>query len=123
LLFQSIPNFLFLTRKQISTTDGASSNKRGRSSNVHATAKAAAPTDLASLLGPRLMPLMDLLATQPDELNGTIISLSQEMLDLHVTIKQRMKSHTQFDKPSTDAKGKIQNNKEGNPLPFVPNSL
>jgi hypothetical protein len=115
-----------------STTEGASSNKRGRTSNVHATATtraasggsaAAAPSDLASLLGPRLMPLMDLLATQPDELNGTIISLSREMLDLRVTIKQRMKSHARFDKPSTDAAGKIQMDKDGNPLPFVPNSL
>jgi len=67
---------------------------------------------------------MDLLATQPDELKGIIISQSREMLDLRVTIKQREKSHARFEKPSTDATtGSVLNDKDGNPLPFIPISL
>ena len=81
-------------------------------------------TDLASLLGPRLMPVMDLLATQPEELKGTIISQLREMLDLRATIRQRKKSHARFDKPSLDpTTGEIKRDEEGNSLPFVPNSL
>ena len=94
-----------------STTEGAPSNKRSRG-NDETTAtdtrraasgsSAAVATDLASLLGPRLIPTMDLLATQPEELKGTIISRLREMLDLHATIRQGKKSHARFDKPSVD---------------------
>ena len=85
-----------------STTEDTSSNKRSRMG--HSTAKwtraaffgsaAAASTNLASTLGLMIKPIMDILAMQPTELKGAIISQSMEMLDLHTTIRQRMKSHT-----------------------------
>ena len=122
-----------------STTEDASSNKRSKSENAPANgttaafggAAAAASTDLASTLGPRLKPIKDLLAMQPTELKGTILNqstemldLCTEMLDLRTTIRQQMKSRACFKKPSTDATtGATQNNKAGNPLPFIPNSL
>ncbi len=113
-----------------STTEDASSNKRSRTTGSTATGTraayggSAADPILAPLLGSRLQPIMDLLATQPDELKGIIISRSREMLDLRVTIKQREKSHARFEKPSTDATtGAVLNDKDGNPQPFIPISL
>ena len=116
-----------------STTEGAASNKRSRMSVTFATATkkpasgglaANDHTYLATTLGTRLMPLMGLLATQPDELKGTIISQSREMLELRATIKQRIKSYARFEKPSTDATtGAVIKDRAGNPLPFLPSSL
>eukprot|EP00956_Cyclotella_meneghiniana_P015072 scaffold22841_cov21-Cyclotella_meneghiniana.AAC.2 len=77
-----------------------------------------------SNLDSRLESLKVLLATQPDELKGTIISLSKEMLNLRATIKQREESYARFDKPSLNpTTGEIMNDEAGNPLPFIPNSL
>ena len=115
-----------------STTEDASSNKRRRSGPATASnrrnaasggAATAAPPN-PSNLDSRLEPLKVMLVTQPDELKGTIISLSKEMLDLRATIKQREESYARFDKPSLNpTTGEIMNDEAGNPLPFIPNSL
>ena len=58
------------------------------------------PTDWAnnsSLKGTRLEPIMQVLATQQEELKGIIISRSTEMLNLQANVKAR------FTKPLIDA--------------------
>ena len=85
------------------------------------------PPDLgtiSSLKGTRLEPIMNVLAMQPDELKGTIISRSTEMLNLWATIKQREKTHTRFTQPVTaaaPANGAASDAET--PKPFIPNSL
>eukprot|EP00956_Cyclotella_meneghiniana_P006515 scaffold8576_cov44-Cyclotella_meneghiniana.AAC.1 len=115
-----------------STTEDATSNKRRRSgtatasnrSNAASGGAAAAAVPNLSALGPRLEPLKVMLESQPEELKGTIISLSKEMLDLRATIKQREESYARFTKPSLHpTTGEIINDEAGNPLPFIPNSL
>lgn len=116
--------------------EGASSNKRSRGGGSTATASStrgaasggsaagAATSALADTLGDRLMPLMGMLATQPDKTKGLIIERSRSMLDLRVTIKQRMASLARFDKPLKDpTTGQALQDERGNPLPFIPNSL
>ena len=117
-----------------STTDSSDqSNKRHRTGDNEANDRraahggSAAATDIATdphaLLGTRLAPIMEVLASQPEELQTHIISSSNEVLDLHATIKQRMSTNTRFDKPMKDASGEVLKNAEGDPLKFVPNSL
>eukprot|EP00956_Cyclotella_meneghiniana_P001312 scaffold1404_cov37-Cyclotella_meneghiniana.AAC.16 len=77
-----------------STTEDATSNKRRRSGTT------AAAISNSSTLGPRLEPSKVMLESQPEELKGTIISSSREMLDLRATIKQREESYARFTKPS-----------------------
>lgn len=117
-----------------STTDSSDqSNKRHRTGDNEANDRraahggSAAATDIATdphaLLGTRLEPIMEVLASQPEELQTHIISSSNEVLDLHATIKQRMSTNTRFDKPMKDTSGEVLTNAEGVPLKFVPNSL
>jgi hypothetical protein len=117
-----------------STTDSSDqSNKRHRTGDNEANDRraahggSAAATDIATdphaLLGTRLEPIMEVLASQPEELQTHIISSSNEVLDLHATIKQRMSTNTRFDKPMKDTSGEVLKNAEGDPLKFVPNSL
>jgi len=49
--------------------------------------------DLQAIKGTKFDSLTVVLATQPKELHGTIITRSQAMLNLHVSIKQREMSH------------------------------
>jgi len=51
-------------------------------------------TNLTSLLDTRLEPIMDVIALQPKELQGTVITTSLEMLDLLATVKQRERRAT-----------------------------
>lgn len=117
-----------------STTDSSDqSNKRHRTGDNEANDRraahggSAAANDIASdphaLLGTRLEPIMEVLASQPEELQTHIISSSNEVLDLHATIKQRTSTNTRFDKPMKDTSGEVLTNAEGVPLKFVPNSL
>eukprot|EP00956_Cyclotella_meneghiniana_P021089 scaffold37974_cov30-Cyclotella_meneghiniana.AAC.1 len=109
-----------------SRSEGATSNKRTRNSSTNAgsarVANAAATID--ARLGPRLAPIKPSLVSQPTELQGTIISLTKEMLELRDAIKQRKTSYARYDQPSKDpTTGNVVKDKEGNPLPFVPGAL
>ena len=119
-----------------STTEGATSNKRRRTDGDTATAaaagaafggsaaNAAVPPDLAATLGPKLAPIMGLLALQPGKLKGTIISSSKEMLSLRATIKQRTETHARFSGPLKNATtGEVQRDEAGKDIPFIPTSL
>jgi hypothetical protein len=113
------------------TTEGATGNKRSRtgSTSNDATAaasggSAAASATLEARLGSRLLPLLSMLASQPEELKGKIISLSREMLDLRSTIKQHEESHAHFGQSAKDpTTGAVLKDKQGNPIPFTPGSL
>lgn len=112
------------------TTEGVTSNKRSRDGSTRNDTAAAAsggPTASSTLearLGSRLLPLLPLLASQPEELNGIIISLSREMLDLRSTIKQREESYARFGQSAKDpTTGAVLKDKQGNPIPFTPASL
>lgn len=104
------------------STDRAASGGSAATGGTTAAAASASP-DLASVLGPRLLPIMDLLVSQPDELKDTLIPLIKGMLDHRATIKQRETSHARFDKHLTDEHGVVANDEAGNPKPFIPNSL
>ena len=107
--------------------DGVTTNGRTTERSTPATAPPKEPhddDDLSSLLGTRLEPLRDVLALQPKELQGTIISASSEMLDLLATIKQREKSYARFSKPMVHPKSqKIMTDEAGKELPFIPTFL
>lgn len=113
------------------TTEGATSNKRSRTGSTSNDApaaasggSAAASATLEARLGSRLLPLLSMLASQPEELKGKIISLSREMLDLRSTIKQREESHARFGQSAKDpTTGAVLKDKQGNPIPFTPGSL
>jgi len=114
-----------------SSTEGATSNKRTRkgtkasdTANAGFAGAAGAIAINDARLGPRLGPIKPSLESQPVELQGTIISLTKEMLDLRDVIKQRKTSFARFEKPSKDPiTGESVKDKEGNPLPFIPGSL
>ncbi len=109
-------------------TEGATgSNKRRRwdDDDAAATSRAAAanPTTIHQI-GKRLEPIKDVLASQPAELKGTIISSIEEMLDCYTTYRQKQKSLARFDQPMKDATtGVVVLDEEGNPKPFIPNPL
>lgn len=103
-----------------STTEDEPCNKRTRTGtaiasnrrNAASGGSAAAALPNPSNLGSRLEPLKVLLEVQPEELKGTIISSSKEMLNLRATIKQRKESYARFDKPWLQhlTTGEIMNN-------------
>ena len=84
-------------------------------------------TDLvtnSSLIGMRLEAIMNVLATQPDELKLTIISRSTKVLNLQATTKQREKNHARFTQPVTAAMpdNGLASDAEAQ-KPSIPNSL
>lgn len=83
------------------------------------------PTDLSAALGARLAPMKEILALQPDELKGTLISKSKEMLDLVTTIRQRQETFGRFSQPWINPKTQqpYVNEETNEPKPFIPNSL
>ena len=92
-------------------------------SNERAASDGSASPDLASSLGPCLLPIMDLFVSQPDKLKDTLIPLVKGMLDHRATIKQRETSHACFNKHLTDEHGAVEKDEAGNPKSFIPNSL
>ena len=112
-----------------SRTEDATRAKRTRddsteSANAASGGAAAAPSSIDARLGPRLGLMKPALESQPVELQGTIISLAKEMLELRDALAQRKSSHARFDKPSKDpTTGEEVKDKAGNPLPFIPGSL
>ena len=78
---------------------------------------------LTSTLGPRLAPMIGILASQPTELNEPLISKSKEMLKLIATIQQRIESSRRFDTQVVDPEtNQPLLDTDGNPKPFIPNS-
>lgn len=114
-----------------SRSEGATSNKRTRgnntasdTANTGSAGVANAADTIIARLGPRLAPITPSLVSQPTELQGTIISLTKEMLDLRDAIKQRKASYARYDQPSKDpTTGNVVKDKAGNPLPFIPGPL
>ena len=114
-----------------SRSEGATSNKRTRNSNTASDSTNAgsagvanAATTIDARLGPRLAPIKPSLVSQPTELQGTIISLTKEMLETRDAIKQRKTSYARYEQPSKDpTTGNVVKDKEGNPLPFIPGAL
>lgn len=113
-----------------SNTEGATSNKRTRDqaasdkANAGSAGAAAAAATTDAKLGARLAPIKLPLESQPEELQGTIISLIKEMLVVRDALTQRNTSYARFDQPSKDSTtGEVVKDKEGNPLPFIPGSL
>ena len=83
----------------------------------------AAAADPFNLVGTRLEPLIEDLASQPKKLQPTIIEIQKSMLDLLANIKQRQKSSLRFTKPVRDTKtGEVLTDENGAPKKFVPNS-
>ena len=78
----------------------------------------------STVTGTRLEPVATILALQPEELKGTLISKLNEMLDLRATIKQRVSTHkSRYDKPSRRlATGAQSADVPDNP-PFIPGFL
>ena len=78
---------------------------------------------LTSTLGPRLAPMIGILASQPTELNKPLISKSKEMLKTIASIQQQIESSRRFDtqvvNPETN---QPLLNLDGNPKPFIPSS-
>ena len=78
---------------------------------------------LTSTLGPRLAPMIGILALQPTELNEPLISKSKEMLKTIASIQQQIESSRRFDtqvvNPETN---QPLLNLDGNPKPFIPSS-
>ena len=127
-----------------SITEGATenSNKRRRTdteedgaTNVPTTTTtiAAASTFIATstthppdsiVTGTRLEPVASILALQPEELKGTLISRLNEMLDLRATIKQRASTHkSRYDKPSRRQATGAQSTDVPDDPPFIPGFL
>ena len=55
------------------------------------------PKELSDALGPRLQPMMGVLATQPDELKEELIQRSCRILYTTASIKQRLETITRFE--------------------------
>ena len=117
--------------KRSRTNDGAISRRTTRRSP---DGQAAGPViiyrstnatinDPHQLVGSRLEPIIEDLASQPKSLQTTLIEIQHSMLDKLATIKQRMKSSLRFTKPVIDPKtGKESTDEDGAPKTFVPNS-
>ena len=118
------------SNKRSRTNDGATSRRTTRRSP---DGQAAGPAiversnaniaDPHHIVGSRLEPIIEDLASQPKSLQTTIIEFQNSMLDKLVIIKQRKLSSLRFTKPVTDPKtGKGLTDENGEPKKFVPNS-
>lgn len=115
------------------TTETASRNKRSRFGDDNAidngatsggSANINVPPKLKQLIGTRLEPIIEPLATLPLELQTHIITELNVMLDLHASIEQRRTTNARFEKPATNpTTGEELVDDEGKPLEFVPNSI
>ena len=108
--------------------DGATSGlttDTGTPANANATTAASITNPPDSIVtGTRLEPVATILALQPEELKGTLISKLTEMLDLRATIKQRESTHkSRYNKPSRrPATGADSTDVPDDP-PFIPGYL
>ena len=80
---------------------------------------------LAETLGTRLQPMTSLLASQPEELKGYLISSAKDMLAKATTIRQRKQSVKRFTDPWVDPKTNkpYMDETTNQPKSFIPNSL
>ena len=106
------------------TTEMTDSGSAAEGGSAAPPIKASPHANLLKSLGPRLEPMMGVLASQPKELQEAIISQSKEMLDLATTIMQREESFKRFTAPWVDpTTGQTHVNAQNQPRSFVPNSL
>ena len=111
------------TKKRKTNPNGAT-NETAMTTTQAAATTTSARTIPSTVTGTRLEPVAHILALQPNELKGTLISKLTEMLDLRATIKQRestMKS--QYEKPSTTPATGADTADVPDTPPFIPSSL
>lgn len=106
--------------KRARADDG--SNSGGSAATPTSTAD---QSTLADTLGSRLQPMTSLLASQPEELKGYLISSAKDMLAKATTIRQRKQSVKRFTDPWIDPKTNKPHIDEtsNQPKSFIPNSL
>ena len=87
------------------------------------TPNAATIPDPHQLVGKQLEPIIEILASQPINLQTHLINKSTLMLEQLANIRQRRESHRRFAKLVIDLTTKeARKDKNGQPIKFVPNS-
>ena len=110
------------TNKRMRTDDASASSQTGPSRTPPAAPSAASPAPLT--LHPRLHPIKDVLAAQPDQLRTSIISKSKEMLDLRGTISTRESRYQKFLAPQPEPTTRAEPAETtGITSTYIPNSL
>lgn len=110
------------TRKSKRARADDGSNSGGSAATPTTTTE---QSTLAETLGTRLQPMTSLLASQPEELKGYLISSAKDMLAKATTIRQRKQSVKRFTDPWVDPKTNKPHMDEttNQPKSFIPNSL